>query len=1389
MKSIFVSSTFKDMHAERDIIQRDVIPELSFFAESFGSELQFVDLRWGVNTTDLESEEGAKKVLSVCLDEIDSCKPYMIIILGERYGWRPNSDILKDSLKNRKFVLKDFDKSVTALEIEYGALSKFAKKENCLVFFRQNSFFSEMTQEELVDYKSEDISSFKKLSELKQKLKQDFGDNVIMYSPVWDEKQKKLTGFEYFSQIMIEKVKNMLQEEFESIKHLPWQEKERLETNTFIENKCRQFASGFEYINSYKQEILNPDTRLLLVRGNSGRGKSTLLCQLSKQLTEDKFNVFTFICGNSSRQATLADFYRQASYYIAKLLNESYENTNSNDLKSVFFNYINRYAAKNSKKLVLIIDAIDQLVHNKDIEDFGWLPPNIPKNITVVVSFLNSLETHLPKNLQNYVHLSQLNPLNNDEKLQIINGITQSNKKQLSSVVKLSIAAKENSKNALYISLLLQRLMLFNDDDFKQIRELGDGQEGIDEHMLNVINISPDNLHEMAAEILIEAGERINKQQSEIILPLLATSRFGLRALDIEKIVLDLTGAYSALDFSRLMRYMRPFFTLRDDARVNFTHKIIRQGLALRFKEKFAFFNDVITAHLITLKTSDNVREKELYYHAFVARDKQLVINCLATAKYFEEEQIREMCADIKALNTTDNGKWFCFVIKNCSNYNNHADFIYFIITHFFNAFSTSRRDLELLSSVAKAAYLHIYSQVKEYGLQNDIENLAKCLDVLSSTYLMRAQIVDYENNNIKAINYARKRIVVARYLNKHYPCEESSFIYARSLASIVETFQDSETDSENVYNYAATVLDISKRLLSKNSNIEYMKFYAKIQMLFTVILAVNDDAQEDEIEETIVEAASNTIRTYENILELEDSIDTRLALVKFFIDYKLYLKYMQKYREQSDYIYNNAKTFLHLKKYVGLEISFARDLDEENKYNQALVSYEKALTIIDYLETNFDETIEEHSAKSVIESIHELIAKHTMADKALGKIDKILNENKTVDIDKKTTPLLTKFYDFTVLRQKQRKLFVYIDKIVKRRKISYDNFATNRTLNNLIDIYTIKIDMLNKYKMSKEAWKFYNITINEFEDLYAKLTALHAKNNAEIAASKSDEYDIYEALTQQENKEVDENSALGNLTNYYYSGYKTLLANEEYEKAKEYHQKYFSLNSKVLESESLEDNIESLEKSYINGFRDYQQILNESLSKRSQYSTMRHPEGWHVAVDEGFDNLAQKIDELERNKEIDKKRAVKLKYDIIKAYGLIMNEAMYLAGIGGLESMILITKNLWKKTFDLCISIYKLTKDEKCFNKASAGINPVMVVAANYIFDIEELVKILKDMVLYCEPIKEIASTKIYCNTVYEHYENILSLYESGEKNEQKISEYKKYLSMLKNGVVPPLD
>ncbi|MFZ2141546.1 MAG: hypothetical protein WAV78_32260, partial [Xanthobacteraceae bacterium] len=80
---LFVSSTFADFSAERDVLQRHVFPALDHYCAAKGYQFDALDLRWGVN----EEAQLDQRTEEICLAEIRAAKqgyppPNFLILLG-----------------------------------------------------------------------------------------------------------------------------------------------------------------------------------------------------------------------------------------------------------------------------------------------------------------------------------------------------------------------------------------------------------------------------------------------------------------------------------------------------------------------------------------------------------------------------------------------------------------------------------------------------------------------------------------------------------------------------------------------------------------------------------------------------------------------------------------------------------------------------------------------------------------------------------------------------------------------------------------------------------------------------------------------------------------------------------------------------------------------------------------------------------------------------------------------------------------------------------------------------------------------------------------------------------------------------------------------------------
>jgi hypothetical protein len=134
---VLISSTFRDMMQERDLLVKEVFPELRRKCAKRFVTFTEVDLRWGI--TEEQANEG--QVLPLCLAEIERSRPYFLGLLGQRYGWTP--DTISPEVIEREPWLKEHihgHTSVTELEILHGVLNNPKMADHAFFYFRDPSY-------------------------------------------------------------------------------------------------------------------------------------------------------------------------------------------------------------------------------------------------------------------------------------------------------------------------------------------------------------------------------------------------------------------------------------------------------------------------------------------------------------------------------------------------------------------------------------------------------------------------------------------------------------------------------------------------------------------------------------------------------------------------------------------------------------------------------------------------------------------------------------------------------------------------------------------------------------------------------------------------------------------------------------------------------------------------------------------------------------------------------------------------------------------------------------------------------------------------------------------------------------------------------------------------
>jgi WD40 repeat protein len=109
---VFVSSTFNDLRDERNALHELAFPRLRDLCARHGADFQAIDLRWGIS----EDASVEQATMPICLGEIARCqrvspRPNFLLLLGQRYGWRPPpTQIASDLFSKLVSQLADADR-------------------------------------------------------------------------------------------------------------------------------------------------------------------------------------------------------------------------------------------------------------------------------------------------------------------------------------------------------------------------------------------------------------------------------------------------------------------------------------------------------------------------------------------------------------------------------------------------------------------------------------------------------------------------------------------------------------------------------------------------------------------------------------------------------------------------------------------------------------------------------------------------------------------------------------------------------------------------------------------------------------------------------------------------------------------------------------------------------------------------------------------------------------------------------------------------------------------------------------------------------------------------------------------------------------------------------
>lgn len=508
---VFISSTFRDMMEEREELVKRVFPQLRKLCEQRGVTWGEVDLRWGV--TDEQKAEG--KVLPICLAEIHRCRPYFIGILGERYGWVP--DEIPQELIDQEPWLKDhLHYSVIELEILHGVLRNPDMAEHAFFYLRDPAYIESLPPVERNNYTAENAESAEKLQNLKDGIRSS-GFPVRENYP-----DPKALG-----EFVLKDITDVINKLYPEVSKPAPLDREKMEHEAFAQSRAKVYIGRKEYFERLDEHVKGNGPPLVIL-GESGVGKSALLSNWALEFQKNNPKDFLLIhfIGASPYSADWAAMIRRIMSELKRRFDIQQEIPDKPDeLKMAFANSLHMAAAKG--RVILILDALNQLEDRDGAPDLVWLPPYIPPNVRLIVSTLPGRPLEELKK-RGWPDL-KVEPLNKDERKLFIKEYLAQYTKALSPELAERIASAEQTANPLYLKALLEELRVF----------------GIHEYLDKRINLylEAQTIPELYEKILARYEEDYERDRPGLVRDMMTIiwgSRKGLQEIEL----LELLGTY-----------------------------------------------------------------------------------------------------------------------------------------------------------------------------------------------------------------------------------------------------------------------------------------------------------------------------------------------------------------------------------------------------------------------------------------------------------------------------------------------------------------------------------------------------------------------------------------------------------------------------------------------------------------------------------------------------------------------------------------------------------------------------------------------------------------------------------------------------------------------------
>jgi tetratricopeptide (TPR) repeat protein len=657
-RPVFISSTFQDLQAERDYLRTHVFLELEERLRARRHFLEWVDLRLGV-AAGAEAAESARelKVLKVCLNEVKRCRPFLIVLLADRYGWIPPPERMAAAAAEEGFTGSVADRSVTELEIDFGILSDPDQTVRSFFYFREPLPYGDMPGALAALYSdahatdAEAAERAQNLVRLKQRIEAKLPGRVRRYAVEWDG--RRVSGLDAFGRMVLEDVWGELAHETAHAldeSEPSWQQVEQDALDDFAEDRARDFAGREATLAGLTGLCFSPASQDAAwgacITGEPGSGKSALFGELYRRLKSTDAVVLAHSAGASTQAAAIDTMLRRFIGQLATALGVAAPITpdaKPETIEAVFSALLWQMAA--GKRVVILVDALDQFEATARSRSVRWLPQRWPPNARFVATAVPG-EVSIALAERAGLALMSLPALAAAEARAIIVGICSRYHRTLEAAVIDRLLSKTGPQgpawgNPLWLVLAVEELNLLDADDFDRITRSGSGPffDRLRAVMFDLIDGLPSDIANIYNVWFDRAVELFGRRLAWAFLGLIAVSRGGWRESDFLALLpMASDEPWDVLRFASLRRLFRGQLRQRGAlAQWDFNHLQMRTAV-LRHVDGHGdlkiTLHRLIAGHLQTRPADDPLRISETMFHLLGSDD------WARAARYYGDEAL-----------------------------------------------------------------------------------------------------------------------------------------------------------------------------------------------------------------------------------------------------------------------------------------------------------------------------------------------------------------------------------------------------------------------------------------------------------------------------------------------------------------------------------------------------------------------------------------------------------------------------------------------------------------------------------------------------------------------------------------------------------------------------